>query len=196
MTKQIFLTVMASLLINSMPLPAAEPGFVFSVKTWEGEYYTDDPRGVTPVVGAIYTLNGDGTDLKKIAQLGMNSHVSFKPDVSRTELRDCLQTLDVFVLPSENEPWGLIVNEAMCAGLPLVVSKEVGCVADLVMDGVNGLHAKAGNVDSLTAALEKLLTEPMLRKQMGTASRSMIRGWSYEQCRQGIMDALQHRLSK
>ena len=45
---------------------------------------------------------------------------------------------DVFVLPSENETWGLAVNEAMCAGLPIVVSSEIGCAPDLVHDNCNG----------------------------------------------------------
>ena len=55
---------------------AAEPGLVFSLKTWEGEYASKDvPGGVesTPAVGAIYTVNSDGSGLKKIVQLGKNS---------------------------------------------------------------------------------------------------------------------------
>jgi WD40-like Beta Propeller Repeat len=61
-----------------------EPGLVFSVKTWEGEYSSKDiPGGVesTPSVGAIYTIDFDGTGLKKIAQLGKNTdYPTFSPD--------------------------------------------------------------------------------------------------------------------
>jgi Tol biopolymer transport system component len=62
---------------------AAEPGLVFSVKTWDGEYTSKDvPGGVetTPVVGAIYTVNADGSGLKKIIQHGKNTD---NPAVSR-----------------------------------------------------------------------------------------------------------------
>jgi glycosyltransferase involved in cell wall biosynthesis len=89
----------------------------------------------------------------------------------------------------------LIVNEAMCAGLPVVVSDEVGCVPDLVKDAVNCYHMKAGDVRSLAAALEKLLVNQNQRQNMGTASLSIIiRGWGYEQCRQGITAALRQCL--
>ena len=66
---------------------------------------------------------------------------------------------DVFVLPSENEPWGLAVNEAMCAGLPIVASAEVGCVADLVRAGVNGQTFAAGDVEGLANALHPVLVD-------------------------------------
>jgi TolB protein len=60
------------------------PGLVFSVKTWEGDYASKDvPGGVetTPVVGAIYTVNADGTGLRKVAELGKNTdYPSFSPD--------------------------------------------------------------------------------------------------------------------
>jgi glycosyltransferase involved in cell wall biosynthesis len=95
------------------------------------------------------------------------------------------------VLPSDNEPWGLVVNEVMCAGIPVIVSDEVGCVPDLVKDGVNGYQMKAGDIPSLAAAIEKLLADEHRRKRMGAASRFMIREWGYEQCRQGMTAALE-----
>ena len=57
---------------------------------------------------------------------------------------------DVFVLPSDDEPWGLAVNEAMCASLPVVVSREVRCVTDLLRDGVNGYTPAAGDINDRT----------------------------------------------
>jgi glycosyltransferase involved in cell wall biosynthesis len=96
---------------------------------------------------------------------------------------------DVFVLPAENEPWGLIVNEVMCAGLPVIVASEVGCVPDLVHDGRNGLLTQAGDVASLTAALRRLLTNDGERAAMGQKGLEMIRDWSYERCRLGLLAA-------
>jgi glycosyltransferase involved in cell wall biosynthesis len=74
--------------------------------------------------------------------------------------------------------------------IPVVVSDEVGCVPDLVKDGVNGYHMKAGDGGSLAMALEKLLADESLRRRMGAASLAIMSGRSYEQCRQGITAAL------
>ena len=65
-------------------------------------------------------------------------NIVFTGFVNQSELPGLYGASHVFVLPSEYESWGLAVNEAMCAGLPVVVSREVGCVADLVRDGING----------------------------------------------------------
>ena len=59
-------------------------------------------------------------------------NIFFPGFVNQSELPYIYGASDVFVLPSENEPWGLIVNEVMCAGLPVVIADEVGCVPDLV----------------------------------------------------------------
>jgi glycosyltransferase involved in cell wall biosynthesis len=117
-------------------------------------------------------------------------NVVFGGFINQADLPKIYAASDVFVLPSENEPWGLIVNEVMCAGVPVVVSDEVGCVSDLVKDGVNGYHMKAGDIGSLFNALDKLLAHKHLRDRMGAASLSIISEWSYERCRQGITTAL------
>ena len=145
--------------------------------------------------GQVATLFMVGTgemehELRDLTTSLAVGNVVFGGFINQAELPKVYAASDVFVLPSENEPWGLIVNEVMCAGIPVVVSDEVGCVPDLVKDGVNGYHMKAGDVRSLAAALEKLLVDQNHRQHMGTASLSIIRGWGYEQCRQGITAAL------
>ena len=99
--------------------------------------------------------------------------------VNQSELPALYAASDVFVLPSEDEPWGLAVNEAMCAGLPVVVSREVGCVPDLVRDGVNGYTPAAGDVDGLARALRRLIEDEDLRRRQGQASLARILQWGY-----------------
>ena len=94
------------------------------------------------------------------------------------------------MLPSEYEPWGLAVNEAMCAGLPIVVSREVGCVPDLVRDGVNGYTPAAGDIAGLSHALRRLIEDEGLRRRQGQASLARIQQWGYQECLQGIRSAL------
>ena len=116
--------------------------------------------------------------------------IHFSGFVNQAALPRVYASCDVFVLPSENDAWGLAVNEAMCAGLPIVASSEIGCARDLVRDGHNGHTFSAGSVEGLTAALRPLLTDADLRRRMGVTSREVIANWSYAECRVGLRAAL------
>jgi glycosyltransferase involved in cell wall biosynthesis len=124
-----------------------------------------------------------------VAELDLAS-ISFPGFVNQAGLPAVYGAADVFVLASENEPWGLGINEAMCAGLPIVTTREVGCAADLVQGGVNGAVIRAGDVAALTAALEPMLRDAALRGRMGAASAQIISRWSYAECLAGIRAAL------
>jgi glycosyltransferase involved in cell wall biosynthesis len=117
-------------------------------------------------------------------------NVVFTGFVNQSELPALYATSDVFVLPAQDEPWGLAVNEAMCARLPVVVSREVGCVADLVRDGVNGYTPEAGDIEGLTRALRQLIEDEDLRQRQGQASLARIQQWGYRQSLEGIRSAL------
>jgi len=110
--------------------------------------------------------------------------------INQLELPSLYAASDIFVLPSELDAWGLAVNEAMCAGLPVVVSREVGCVPDLVKAGINGYTPAAGDVDGLTRALLRLIEDEDLRRRQGKASLARIQQWGYRQCSEGVRSAL------
>jgi glycosyltransferase involved in cell wall biosynthesis len=117
-------------------------------------------------------------------------NVVFTGFVNQSELPALYAASDVFVLPSEHEPWGLAVNEAMCAGLPVVVSREVGCVADLDREGVNGYTPAAGDIEGLARALRRLIEDESQRRRQGQASLARILQWGYQQSLEGIRSAL------
>ncbi len=125
----------------------------------------------------------------RVDKLGLHD-VVFGGFVNQAELPQVYAASDAFVLPSKNEPWGLAVNEAMCAGIPVIVADEVGCVPDLVKDGVNGAHMRAGDVGSLVAALKCVLADQEQCRRMGRKSLESLQRWSYEQCRQGLLSAI------
>ncbi|MCP4422730.1 MAG: glycosyltransferase family 4 protein [Chloroflexi bacterium] len=81
-------------------------------------------------------------------------------------------TADIFVLPTQHDPWGLVVNEAMMFGLPVIVTNAAGCRRDLVQD--NGRIIPTNNISALAATLSDLLHNPPLRQQMGKQSRQII----------------------
>jgi glycosyltransferase involved in cell wall biosynthesis len=79
---------------------------------------------------------------------------------------------DIFVLPSRHDGWGVVVNQAMAAGLPIITSSEVGAGLDFVQNGVNGTCVPAGEIDALYDAMETLASNPGMARQWGEASRT------------------------
>lgn len=85
---------------------------------------------------------------------------------------------DIMVVPSLVEPWGLVVNEAMAFGLPVIASDNVGCSDDLVIHEVTGLIVPAGQTEALVNALQKLALNASLRKAYAKKSSEHIRPWT------------------
>ncbi|MBI1748424.1 MAG: glycosyltransferase [Acidobacteria bacterium] len=118
------------------------------------------------------------------------AQVYFAGFQNQTELPRFLAIADIFVLPSGFEPWGLAVNEAMCFGLPIIVSDQVGAGGDLVQHGLNGYVYPVGQTSVLTDYLARLLSDPAQRRQMGKASLARIQPWTYQEDGKGILDSL------
>jgi len=144
--------------------------------------------------GVHVVIAGSGPmlgELKALAASLRLSNVTFLGFVNQAELPGLYAASDVFVFPSEEEPWGLVVNEAMCAALPIVVGRSVGCVPDLLREGTNGFACTPGRPDTLEAALELLANDSSLRREMGEESRRMISKWGYEECKNGFLRAIE-----
>lgn len=92
----------------------------------------------------------------------------------------------VFIHPSIAEQWGLVVNEAMAAGLPVLVSKACGCAADLLRDGENGYTFDPLNTDELAGLMVRLAADRELRGRMSEASRRNIFEWPVERFGEGL----------
>jgi glycosyltransferase involved in cell wall biosynthesis len=112
------------------------------------------------------------------------------------ELRNVYAACDVLVLPSIatrtfREPWGLVVNEAMNRGLPVIVSDAVGAAAGgLVRDEVNGLVVEAGDSDALAHAIVRLAEDPQLRARLGAQGARDVRAYTYDAWAEGFSAAL------
>lgn len=85
-----------------------------------------------------------------------------------------------FVLPSTREPWGLVVNEAMAAGLPVIVSRRCGCAEDLVAHNQNGFVFDPERDDQLCEAMLSFDRHTGQAELMGKRSREIITGYSTE----------------
>ncbi len=142
---------------------------------------------------------GDGEERSNLEALcrepGLED-VRFAGFRNQSELPRFFQLSSVFVLPSRHEPWGLIVNEAMASGLPVIVSTDVGSHADLVTNGTEGHVFPVGDIPALTAALHAVFATPETPSRMGQAAASRVAHWTYEEDLAGLRAALAHTTHK
>ena len=92
---------------------------------------------------------------------------------------------DALILPSIYEPWGLVVNEAMLAGLPVLVSDICGCSLDLVEEGKNGYIIDPKSIDDIADKIEKTIynnSENMMRLK----SKEIINEWKFSNSAQNL----------
>jgi len=131
----------------------------------------EKPKGL-PAVHLLIVGNGHLKEAceKQVHRSGLP--VSFAGFLNQTEITRAYVACDCFVLPSDHgETWGLVVNEAMACGLPAVVSDQVGCHEDLIIEGVTGLSYPCGDTLALSACLRKMASDPQSSRGMGEAAR-------------------------
>jgi glycosyltransferase involved in cell wall biosynthesis len=139
-------------------------------------------------------LLGDGDqkpDLERLIKIENIKNVTFVNGVNWYEVTETMALADVFILPSTSEAWGLVVNEAMVCGLPVIVSDCCGCVEDLVQNGKNGFSFDPYNEEGLTEKLLYFIQNPSQLKPMGEASRQIITAFSAEKTATDILTGLQ-----
>lgn len=96
----------------------------------------------------------------------------------------------VFVLPSHREEWGLVVNEAMASGLPVLVSDKAGCAPELVQEGRNGFTFAPSDCEKLAAYLERFASDPMMARRFGAESQKIVEAFGPERFAQGACETL------
>lgn len=97
---------------------------------------------------------------------------------------------DVFVLPSRHDGWGVVVNQALAAGLPVLSSDAVGAARDLVENEVNGLLFEAGNGSALLEAMRYVLDRREVLEEWGAASVQRARQLTPEIGARRLVDAI------
>ena len=136
---------------------------------------------------------GDGEERaaleRRVSESGADG-VRFCGFRNQSELPGFFSLATVFVLPSQDEPWGLIVNEVMNSGRAVILSDDVGCQPDLVTDGVEGCVFPVGEVSALTEALRRVLASPETARTMGQRGLNRISAWSYEEDLIGLRRAI------
>jgi glycosyltransferase involved in cell wall biosynthesis len=139
------------------------------------------------------TIVGTGSLRPRIAQrvaTTVMGRVKLLGHQGRDDLADRYAEADVFVFPSVSDPWGLVVNEAMAAGLPVVASSAAGAVVDLVQHGRNGFVVDPWDARAQRDSLSELIEDPAQRLRMGRESSTMIEAFSPEAWASGMREAV------
>jgi len=144
-------------------------------------------------------LLGDGaqrSELEKLrSELGLANCVEMPGFKQYEELPSYYANAGAFIHASTTEQWGLVVNEAMASGLPVLVSNRCGCAADLVKDGENGWTFDPTNEVQIADLMLKIASDEPRRKEMGLKSREIIAEWGPDCFASGVKSAVEAALA-
>jgi glycosyltransferase involved in cell wall biosynthesis len=123
-------------------------------------------------------------------RLAVSDRVRFLGFQNQSELPGVYTAADLMVLPSEYEPFAVVVNEAYCCGCPVIASDRVGAARDLIVPVDPALVYPCGNLQSLSAILVELRGDPKRLRALGAKGRERISTWSPKETAAGTVEAI------
>jgi glycosyltransferase involved in cell wall biosynthesis len=154
-------------------------------------------KGIAELLDAVSQLSegelyvaGDGPLRPLVTQAVDRGRVTYLGHVGRSDLQKLYADSDVLVLPSRYEVWGLVINEALEHGLPVIATRAVGAVDDLVRSDVNGYVIGAGDVDELREAMSRIAKWDEARwRSAATTSTEIAERWSIDAAATAFVEA-------
>jgi L-malate glycosyltransferase len=152
------------------------------IKTLESIYGIDILITAFSLISKQYSnlkllIIGNGSQLTALQQqaidLGLDNRIEFLPAIPHHLVPAYLAKIDVFVMPSREESFGVAVLEASACGLPVVAS-NVGGLPEVIADGVTGFLVPPGQPQAISEKISKLIESPALRQSMGTNGRNFV----------------------
>jgi len=143
-------------------------------------------KGLRVLFGAFARLARDDSVLLVVGDGPLRGKLSVPPRtilagaVAYERIPDYFLAADVFVFPTLYDGWGVVVNEACAAGLPLICSRAAGAAWDLVTDGENGFLVEAGDEAELASAMARLAADAELRTVMGERARRRVQEFTVQ----------------
>src|SRR6266704_275309 len=150
----------------------------------------------TPERGRVtFVVLGDGPERSRLEQEGkrlLGANFVLAGFKNQSQLAPYFKAADALVLPSHYESWGLVVNEAMHFGLPVVVSDTAGCAADLVENRETGILFRSNDASDLAQALRRIIGNESLRGKFSRNARRIIRAYTPDNAARGILEAVEY----
>ncbi|HUE43296.1 MAG TPA: glycosyltransferase family 4 protein [Candidatus Sulfotelmatobacter sp.] len=143
---------------------------------------------------------GDGAQRAELeteaAARGIQNKVEFLGFVNQSQLPRLYKAADLMVIPSRYEPFGLVVNESMLCGCPVIASDRVGAVRDLITHGETGYVYSCGDVESLASTIRQAVEDPVRLNAIRTNALERIRAWSPQASAEALVSALESAVSR
>lgn len=182
----------------SLPLNGPLIGIVGRLQPWKGIHILIEalpmvlqryPDAHCVVVGGTHDLEPEYEDFLKeqIATLGLNNRVILAG--LQHNVPEWMQSMDVFVHASDNEPFGIVVIEAMALGKPIVAS-DTGGPTEIITDGVNGLLTPYSDSKALAKAILRYLDDPAFASRVGLAARQRAADFSTKHYARNFVQAI------
>ena len=163
-------------------------------------------KGIDLLLNALGKVNtdfevyfaGEGDEkaaLTKLAeQIGIETKVHFLGQLNREELLQHYADSDLFVMPTREDCFALVILEAMCSELPIVCSKYADGAYDLIQDGKNGYIIDPYNEDDFAEKIEAVLKNENLRKSMRNKSKEMVEKFRFVNIAKGYIEAIEESM--
>ena len=136
--------------------------------------------GRRPDVSLFLVGDADPRELLGRLDARVRDRVRTSPFVQAADLPDRLAMGDAFVFPTRADTYGLVIDEAMASGLPVISSDAVGELADRIEPGVTGTIVPAGDVRELARAMESYAADPVGVRRLGANARARMKGHTPE----------------
>lgn len=184
----------------NVPSDAVVVLFCAKLQPWKRPLDVLEAFAIAASPNSVLIFAGDGplkeALRKRAAELGAAPRVRFLGFVNQSQLPALYASSDVLVLPSEYEPFGVVVNEAFCCGCPAIVSDRVGAGRDLVRPGETGDVFPCGDVEALARSLKKILADSSQRRRLSEGAKARMESWSPTENVEGMILALQLATSR
>jgi glycosyltransferase involved in cell wall biosynthesis len=135
-------------------------------------------------------LVGDGPDRERVAALA-GDRVRLLGRIERDDLLRWYAAADAYVMPSRSETWGMAMQEAAAAGLPLVATEAPGAGWDLIEEGVNGYRVPVENVEALREALRRVAADGRWLERAAVRTRELAAGFTPEAWAESVRNLAQ-----
>ena len=168
--------------------------FCAKLQPWKRPFDLLRAFALATIPKAFLVFAGEGPQRSALeteaAALGIADRVRFLGFVNQSQLPSIYTASDLMVLPSEYEPFAVVVNEASCCGCPVIASDRVGAAQDLIAPVNPSFIFPCGNVDALTTILKTVLANPKALKVYGLEARRRMETWSIRENVSGTVDAV------
>jgi glycosyltransferase involved in cell wall biosynthesis len=152
------------------------------------------------IENSLLVFAGDGPLRESLqseaARLGCSDKVRFLGFVNQSQLPACYTGADLLVLPSEYEPFGLVVNEAMLCGCMAAASDQVGAARDLIAPVDPSFIYPCGDVTALAALLRRALSDPQQLSSLRAAAGERMKTWSPREYIASTLEAVERAVSR